>query len=410
MKKPTKFSDLYIKSLQPRANRFTVFEKDGFGIRVSPTGRITFCYEYKIGKTHRRLTLGPYPSLKLGDARKLHRDALTQREKGLDPALLKKQEREGISRDRYTVRNLVDEYIERWAKPNKKTWENDKRALEFDVIPKWEHRIAAEITRRDVALLLDGIMDRGAPRQANVVFSMIRRMFNFAIERGILENTPCYKVRRPAEDNVKNRHLSDVEIRGFWFGMNKTRATDAMKNGLRLILTTGQRPGEAFGICDKEICGDWWTLPDERNKGVGDHRIFLSPLAKQLIGTPTGLSFPSSKKNDNGETTIFTKSAIAQAVRRSLPKMGAKNITVEPFTPHDLRRTATTIMSRLGHSAYVSKVLGHVDSTVTGKHYDQNQFDPEKQAALTDLGKYLQKLIKKGPLAGKAKRNKCWLT
>ena len=55
--------------------------------------------------------------------------------------------------------------------------------LDKDVLPDWGHRKAKNIKRADVIALLDKIVDRGSPVTANRTFEVIRRMFNFAIER-----------------------------------------------------------------------------------------------------------------------------------------------------------------------------------------------------------------------------------
>ena len=95
---------------------------------------------------------------------------------GRDPNAEKRAEREA-----HTVADLVDEYIERHAKPNKKSWAKDQQMLEREVLPKWRKRRANEITRHDVVRLLDRIVDRGKPVQANRVFSVIRKMFSHIV-------------------------------------------------------------------------------------------------------------------------------------------------------------------------------------------------------------------------------------
>jgi hypothetical protein len=64
-----------------------------------------------------------------------------------------------------TFRAAGELYIERYASKNTKssTWQEARRQLEVDVYPKWGDRPIREITRHDVAELLDGIADRGRP-------------------------------------------------------------------------------------------------------------------------------------------------------------------------------------------------------------------------------------------------------
>jgi hypothetical protein len=59
------------------------------------------------------------------------------------------------------------------------------RLLNREVLPLWERRKAYDIMRRDVIALLDGLVDRGTPSQANKVLALIRKLFNWAISRGL---------------------------------------------------------------------------------------------------------------------------------------------------------------------------------------------------------------------------------
>ena len=61
------------------------------------------------------------------------------------------------------MRELKEEYLEKWAKQHKRTWQEDQRILEKDVIPAWGRRKAKDIKRRDVITLIDSIVERGAP-------------------------------------------------------------------------------------------------------------------------------------------------------------------------------------------------------------------------------------------------------
>lgn len=153
---------------------------DGFGLTIFPSGEKSFIYIYHFGGRKRRMTLGKYPNCSLGDAHKLHRKALKLLESGKDPALEQKKEKIA-ERDSSTINGLIEEYLEVWAKPRKRSWKEDERFLYKNVMPYWGKLKADAITRRDVILLLDRIKERGAPIAANRGLACIRRMFNFGI-------------------------------------------------------------------------------------------------------------------------------------------------------------------------------------------------------------------------------------
>ena len=63
------------------------------------------------------------------------------------------------------------------------------------------------------------------------------------------------------------------------------------------------------------------------------------------------------------------------------------------FTPHDLRRTAASYMTGLGHARLiVKKVLNHVDRDVTAI-YDRHGYDAEKRTALEAWGRRVRAIV-----------------
>jgi hypothetical protein len=203
------FTDKYLKNLKPLSNHkkpVDIREKsgDGFAITLFPSGVISFIYLYHFGGRKRRMTVGRYPHMSLADAKKAHRDALKMLENNKDPAEEVKKVKLD-SQNSSTVGGLIEEYLEIWAKPRKRSWEEDQRILYKDIHPAWGKRKASDITKRDVVLLLESITKRGAPIAANRTLSCIRRMLNFAIERDLITANPCATVKAPAKENRRER-------------------------------------------------------------------------------------------------------------------------------------------------------------------------------------------------------------
>jgi len=191
------FTDRQIRNLKPEEKIKDIRGGHGFGIRVKPDGTKIFFYGYDSPVTGARrfLTLGEYPGLSLEEARIKHGDAYKLVKAGGDPLEIKHLEDEE-RRKTPTVKDLIDEYIKKHAMVNKKSWQEDKRCLEKEVLPLWGRRKARDITKRDVVLLLEGIVERGSPVMANNALEKVRKMFNFAVERDILSFTPCYGGKR----------------------------------------------------------------------------------------------------------------------------------------------------------------------------------------------------------------------
>jgi len=388
-----KFTDASIKALRRKSERYEVWETNGkgFGLRVSPTGRKSWLFMYRFDGISRRMTLGTYPGLTLSEAHTTHAKAMEKLGKGIDPGVLHLQAK-AEHRGSPAIAGLAVEYIEKRSK-KKKAWREEKRILDKDIIPKWRNRKAKDIKRRDIILLLDGIVERGAPIMANRTLGVLQRMFKFGIGRGILEATPCSVIEKPGEESERDRVLSADEIKGFWFGLDNCEMAGGTKLALQLLLLSLQRKGEVAQAEWKEIDikSHWWTIPKTKTKNGLPHRVYLPPTALSLlkeirkVSGDSAFLFPSPRGNG---TKPITSRSLSQALLRN-----QDNLKTEPFVPHDLRRTASSNMTGSGiPRSVVQKILNHVESGVTAV-YDRYSYDKEKKAAMTKWDRRLQIIL-----------------
>ena len=346
----------------------------GLGLRISSAGRKSWFVMYRHAGRLRRYTIGTYPSLGLADAKERAKELLNDAAKGNDPAADKQ-----ISREAPTFGEIAGQYIELYAKPNKRSWKEDQRILDYDLLPKWKNVKAHEIKRRDVIVLLDKMVLR-APIQANRTLALIRKLFNWAISRDLVEANPCSAVKMPAKENQKDRVLTEEEIQIFWREIEESLMSELTRLCLQLQLVTAQRKGEIVITewVDMDLNTGWWTIPAKKAKNKLSHRVPLSPLAMQLLERVKALSgsskwlFPSTQTEN-----AMLNTSIDHALRRNQSRFG-----IPTFTPHDLRRTAASHMTGLGISRLtVSKILNHVESGITAV-YDRHSYDQEKRDAL----------------------------
>lgn len=413
-------TDLFIRNLKPAEKEYTRREKGGFGIRVHPSGRKTFFYLYRVDGQRRFLNLGDYPATKLKEARHDYEEARTKvrllkhgRDEGSDPVEHRKTKKDDREERRKapTMSELVTEYIDRHAKRFKRSWQEDERILNREVVHAWGNRKAADITKRDVIHLIDGIVDRGSPAMANNSFQIIRKMFNYAVEKDILPYTPCAGIKLPSPKIARDRVLNAVEIKTLWNSLDNAAISDEIKRALKLILVTAQRPGEVIGMHASEIDGNWWTIPAERSKNKKAQRVYLTAKALELIGpvdNDMGFVFPCPHK---AKEKSIDPHALAIAVHRNIAwpitdkngkplygkdgKPATENrLEVDQFTPHDLRRTVATFMAEMGEmDEVIDAILNHSKQGVI-KVYNQYRYDKEKQAALESWEQKLHIILK----------------
>jgi integrase len=295
-----------------------------------------------------------------------------------------------------TVEEVVREYLERHAKRKKRSWREDRRMLERDVLPRWGGRRARDVSARDVRLLLDSIVDRGAPIQANRTLAVVRRMFNWAAapDRAMVPqgHNPCRGLERPAPERQRERVLSAEELRSLW------RALEAesfeVASLFRLYVLTAQREAEVRTMrwVDVDLVAGWWTIPAARAKNGRAHRVPLSPPAVAVLrAMDVGRSawvFP-------GRGTSGCRGRPYKAMHRLRRASG-----VADFTPHDLRRTAASHMTSMGVSRLtVSKLLNHAERGVTAV-YDRYGYDQEKMEAVALWGRRMEEIVEGGRWSG----------
>lgn len=394
----SKFTDTYIKNLKVQEGKDRdILEGQGFGIRIRAGGSKVFFYKYRFLKKLRFLNLGTYPHVSLADARQRYGDAYKLRKNGLDPISVAAEAeaaretakaKEAKQQNVLTIEDLINQYIHKYAKPHKKTWHKDELTLAKDVRPAWGTRSAIEITKLDVTKLLQTIVDRGRPGQAQNVLESTRKMYNWAIDQGMLETTPFLGVKRPAPKNKKDRALSEKEIKILWNDLDAAAMTDELLRAFKLTLVTGQRAGEVIGMHSSEIADSWWTIPKERTKNKKAHRVFLTDMALELVGPlevedsktgelkPKGYIFPCPHKT---KLKPIQQGAMGHNLRSNFD---AEKISINKFTSHDLRRTAVTHMARLKvPKEWRERVVNHLPDELDAT-YNLHEYDEEKETSM----------------------------
>ena len=237
-----RFVDRSIQSLKPLERRVEYWDDTlpSFGIRVSPAGRKsphgrkTWIVSYRRPSgSMTRLKLGTFPAVTLAEARLKAKAYLGHVEiDGRDPVGERHAER-----DAETFDQLAEIYMRKWAKqvsangrPRKRSWREDERQINLYLLPAWRHRKVKDITRRDVRELVEGIAERrlrkgttedgqdkvGAPIMANRVLSLVKKMFNFALDREWIDANLAARLKPVSPETARDRVLSAEEIRTLW--------------------------------------------------------------------------------------------------------------------------------------------------------------------------------------------------
>ena len=348
----------------------------GFGVRIFPSGAKSFVLVYRHRGISRRLTLGRFPIMSLAEARDAAMQALKQIDAGDDPQAKLEHE---VEPERYNfeaaVRSFVRLHCQRHNRPT--TIRDTERILNNRFVSRWAKRDIRDIKRTDILKVLDDCVDAGLPSAANHALAAIRRFFNWCVERGMLDFSPCQGVKKPAQDKARERVLDATELARIW------RAADLVGYPfgpvVKLLLLTAQRRGEVAGMQwpHLDLTAHLWTLPAEITKNGRQHLVPIAPTTAQLLLAlprfPGNFVFPS-----RGQNPAFANFTIG---KRKLDVFAQ----VTDWTLHDLRRSAATHMARLGTAPHViERLLNHVSGTFGGVAgvYNRFQYLDEMRAAL----------------------------
>jgi integrase len=386
-----------IEGLKPGRERCEVFDAltPGLAIRVTPSGHKSWVLFYRHHGRLRRLTLGRYPDRGLADARKEAVQARGRVLGGADPAAEKHDERLKYGD---TVGALYELYKK--ATEKKRSWPEQRRIFENEVLPAWRNRRVQDMTRRDIRMLVDRKAET-APIMANRILARVSRLFSFAVERDWIEANPALRIVKPGDEKSRDRVLSRDELRELWAALHETEAKDA--NGKKLprlsqtlndafiaMLLTAQRCGEVCKMQWREadLAMGWWTIPGDVSKNHDPHRVpltapVLEVLQRRRFGADDRYVFSNHR-----DTCV---SARAKKGASTL----SKGLSFE-FRAHDLRRTAASFMAEAGVDRFhIAHVLNHrsvTHSTVTAI-YDRYRYDKERRAALEKWASVLQGIL-----------------
>jgi integrase len=402
-----------LESLKPGDAREDYWDTKlpGFGVRVSPEGTNTFFVMYRFAGMRRRMNLGRYPDLPVPDARKQANDALNKVRDGKDPVQEKKAAEAKARRERLeakTFSQLAKQYVDEYAKSRKKSWAEDEWILDKYLKPEFGTLNVKEITRTHVRSFLRSLATR-TPVQANRTQSCLRKLFNWAIDNEIvnLENNPATHIEPPGgKEKPKERALNDDELKAVWQALEKE--TSQVKDVLRLILLTGQRPGEVMGARLDEINFNeaLWTIPGSRTKNGLTNIVPLSPQAVRILEKHiAALKVERQKRSERGDYTsespfvfpnrllIKHSDAPITHIRKATGRIW-RNLGIESFSAHDLRRTFATRLGQLHVPTHViARILNHKQTDITNAVYNQYEYLKEKREGLDAWGAKLLVLV-----------------
>ena len=401
--------------------------RDGGGLRgivacsaIDGFVSISFSYRFRVGNRTREKRLGTWPATELSAIR-AERDRLRLLVgQGIDPIELEQQQRDAEEQAiaakqqaaqqaaaRMTFKQLFEMWHQRQLKDGRKDGGKEiVRSFEKDVLPKIGILYVDEIKRQQIAALLHEIVQRGSGRMANLTLSNLRQCFGWAIGAGLLENDPTSHLKKESfggKETERDRVLSDEELRLLLQERLPTCNLSLKANAaVRVLLSTAARVSELLKARREHIdlSKREWFLPDTKNGKP--HLIHLSDFAVEamsellsIIDNPIWVFPDRSGQNHVCEKTLTKQIGDRQRDGRLLQSGRSRDMEslLLPngrWTPHDLRRTAATLMGDLGvRPDVIERCLNHVDENKVRRTYQRQAMLEERMKAFQLLGNRL---------------------
>jgi integrase len=272
-----------VPPIRPEGKQGGVFDtyydlrEKGLVLLVSNGGAKTYYLYAKVEGRPERIKLGAFEDISIEQARKSatkHRGDIAE---GTNP-----QQAKRAFKQEATFKELFDEYMERYSKKQKRSWQYDEREVN-KFLSHWFKRKISSITTQEIRRLHKTISDENGLYQANRLLERIRAIYNKAIEWGWQGSNPAAGIKK-FKERARDRFLQPHEL-PYFFEALAAETNIAVKDYIMLSLLTGARKANMLAMRWDEISLEQrqWRIPETKN---GEPvLVALSPQAMEILQT-----------------------------------------------------------------------------------------------------------------------------
>ena len=348
-----RLSDTAIARLRPRVREYTVWDTHvtGLGVRVRPSGAITFVLIRTSAAGSKRISLGSVASRGVEDVRRQCH------------ALMVNPESSNATRKVHNSPTLRDFVAGPWHDANLPRYKPSTRrrltrTLVNQLLPDFGSIPLDRITRHCVLQWFNAY-SQAAPGGANHALSLLAQILNFAVACDHIDINPAHRMKRNRR-NLLTRFLSSHEIRRLNRALEEHSRNGAVAQQqadiIRLLLLTGCRKSEILSLRWSEVEGNTLALADSK---TGPRKVPLNAQARRIIERqPRGAS-----------AFVFPSPRHPERPRAACPRLWdslRRQIGIEDVRLHDLRATFASHAVMNGVPVpVVSRLLGHSNVRMT---------------------------------------------
>lgn len=244
-----------------KGERFYFYDTkiNGLELMVTSTGVKSFKVYRKVGGKPVRVTLGKYPTMTVEQARKEAHRVIVELMQGNNP---NEEKRKIASETKFN--DMFQLFMERYGKPNKKTWKSDERMVNL-FLNHWFNKKISHISKYDVQAMHEKVRRENGLYRANRLLAVIQVIYNKAIEWGWEGLNPASGIKKFKEKS-RDRFLHPDELPRFFKSL-EVEENDSIKDYISVSLFTGARKANVLAMRWDEINLERkeWQIPETKN-------------------------------------------------------------------------------------------------------------------------------------------------
>lgn len=435
-------TDKAIANMKPPKKEVFVTDGGGLYLRLRPDGSKLWMFRFSVPKNidakspRPKLSIGPYPEIRLAVARDQARDYREKVAQGIDirqekaapveaepePSIPDSNDDDFVPT---TVGDLFDVWFKRYVLVNR-TSENDQDSIKgrFNnhVRPKIGDEPLATVRGKQLLGALDPIVRAGHKRQANLALSDLNQMFDYAVPREWIQGNPASAIKKKdvgGTDNEGDRVLTPDELvivqqamqmkppqKSRYYVPVRTVVPVRTELAVWLAVSTLARSIEIATMRRSlvHVSRAIWEIPPEIAKNDKGHIIHLSGFALAVVERLLALEsdsdyvFAGAEPKTHVSEKTFTRNLTDRQTRAKSVKKRKNTTELDlpggHWTMHDLRRTGATMMGELGVDPKVIDLCqNHVEENKVKRTYQRQKMLPQRKQAFDMLGAELSRIL-----------------
>ncbi|MBS6828728.1 MAG: integrase arm-type DNA-binding domain-containing protein [Desulfovibrio sp.] len=391
-----KLTDTFIRHVT--ANGKVQKHSDGGGLflYVTPTGKKSWRLAYRFAGRQKLISLGPYPSVSLREAREKREDAKKLLREHIDPSEARRQAKEAAAEAAHNsfedvAREWYAKYSTKWVPAYRKAV---IRIMEENLFPHIGKRPINAITPRELLAVLRRVEERGVLTIAHKALRDTGRIFRYAVVTGRAEHDIAADLRGALAPTANGHHAAITEPAAVGELLRKIYAYEGnffISRALRLAPLVFVRAKELIRAewTEIDLEAAEWRIPAERMKMK---QIHIVPLSRQALAI-----FRELHEKSGGGQFVFPGNRAGNdgPMYRGGPLRVLRQIgcATGEHTFHGFRSMASTLLNELGYNAdWIERQLAHCERNGVRAAYNYAEYLPERRRMVQEYADYLDRL------------------